>query len=333
MSTRRASMVRKAKRKPEALSFTEERVLRAAADLPFFSSEDIKRLLGSHGSQGSYYRGLLKTLSVSTEERRTEYLFRFGMPNAPGNVRRLYTLTRRGAGLLRALGVEANFWYRPWKASHYSFSFLQHHHCVTKFIVSLFCFVRQNPSYQVVELRHGFAIAKQPPRLTLRFDEQETTVEVIPDAWVHLERTSPDQSTFEGFALWIEIDRGTETKAKFKNLVLNRINLVRSKGYETFFGTPALLCCYLTVGATMDYRLTRLQRIREWTAQVLAEQELDSWGAIFRFSTIDECLYDTLMIFTDPVWYCVDSDTLVPLFTPPQGKEETDGNSQTTDLW
>jgi hypothetical protein len=236
--------------------------------------------------------------------------------------------------MLRALGVEADYFYRPWKASHYSFSFLQHHHSVTKFIVSLFCFVRMDPSYQVVELRHGFAIARNPPRLTLRVDEQETTVEVIPDAFVYVERTCPDQSTFEGFALWIEIDRGTETKSKFKNLVLNRINLVRSKGYETYFGTPALLCCYLTVGATMDYRLTRLQRIREWTAQVLAEQELDldAWGAIFRFSTIDECLYDTLRIFTDPVWYCVDSDTLVPLFTPPQDKEEPDGNSQTTDL-
>jgi Replication-relaxation len=332
MTETKASMVRKARREPKALSYAEERVLRAAADLPFFTAEDITRLLGAHGSQGSYFRGLLKKLCGGADGKNTAYLYRFGMPQAPGNVRRLYTLTRRGAGLLRKLGVEANFWYRPWKASHYSFSFLQHHHSTVQVLVALSCFVRQNPTYQVVELRHGFAIARQPPRLTLCVDEQETTVEVIPDAWVHIERSAGTPPNIHGFALWIEIDRGTETKSKFKNLVLNRVNLVRSKAYETFFGTPALLCCYLTVGATMDYRLTRLQRIREWTAEVLAEQELDPWGAIFRFSTIDECLYDTLMIFTDPVWYCVDSDTPVPLFTPPQDKEEARGNNQTTDL-
>jgi hypothetical protein len=323
-----------ARREPEALSHAEEKILRAAADLPFFTAEDITRLLGSHGSHGSYYRGLLKKLCGGVDGKNTAYLYRFAMPYAPGNVRRLYTLTRRGAAMLRELGVEADYWYRPWKASHYSFSFLQHHHSVSKFIVSLFCFVRMDHSYQVVELRHGFAIARNPPRLTLRFDEQETSVEVIPDAWVHLERTCPDQSTIQGFALWVEIDCGTETKAKFKNLILNRINLVRSKGYETFFATPAVLLCYLTVGATMDYRLTRLHTMRAWTAQVLAEQQLDldAWGAIFRFSTIDECLYDTLMTFTDPVWYCVDSDTLVPLFTPLQDQEKSHDNSQTTDL-
>jgi hypothetical protein len=81
----------------------------------------------------------------------------------------------------------------------------------------------------------------------------------------------------------------------------------------------------------MDYRIARLHTMRAWTAQVLAEQQLDEWGAIFRFSTIDECLYDTLMTFTDPVFYRVHSDTLVPLFTPPQDKEEAHGNSQTTD--
>jgi hypothetical protein len=219
--------------------------------------------------------------------------------------------------MLRELGVEADFWYRPWKASHYSFSFLQHHHSVSKFIVSLFCFVRQNPSYQVVELRHGFAIARDMPRLTLCDDEQETTVEVIPDAWVYVERAEGTPPKIQGFPLWIEIDCGTETKAKFQRLVGERIDFIRSKGYEAYFATPAVLLCYLAVGATMDYRLARLHTMRAWTAEVLADQELDEWGSIFRFSTIDECLYDTLMIYTDEAWYRVHSDTLVPLFPSP----------------
>jgi hypothetical protein len=310
------AQVRKSRREPVALSFTEEKILKAARDLPFFSAEDITRLLGANGSQGSYYRSLLKTLSVSTAERKTEYLFRFSMPHAPGNVRLLYTLTRRGAGLLRKLGVEADFWYRPWKASHYSFSFLQHHHAIVQVLVALYAFVRNNPSYQVLEVQTGFAMARQPPSLTLITDGKETRVNVIPDAWVYVERSEGTPPKIQGFPLWIEIDRGTETKAKFQQLVLNRINFIRSKGYETYFGTAAVVCCYLAVGATMDYRIRRLHTMREWTAAVLAEQQLDDWAALFRFSTIDECLYDTLMIYTDPTWYRVDSDTRVPLFDP-----------------
>ena len=89
MFTTRASMVRKARRDPKALSYAEEKILRAARDLPFFTAEDITRLLGSHGSHGSYYRALLKTLSVSTAERKTEYLYRFVMPQSAGNSQKI----------------------------------------------------------------------------------------------------------------------------------------------------------------------------------------------------------------------------------------------------
>ena len=239
------------------------------------------------------------------------------MPNAPGNFRRLYTLTRRGAALLRELGVDADFWYRPYRASHFSFSYLQHHLSVTQWLVALSAFVRVYPAYQVIETRTGFSLAKQPPRLTLNDDGQETTITAIPDAYVYLEHANGDSSETQGFPLWIEVDCGTESKAKFHQLVLDRINFVRYKGYEAYFGVPSttVIFCYLAVGATRDYRLNRLHTMRQWVAEVLAEQKLDDWASVFRFSTIDEGLYDTLMHFTDPVWTTADSDTLVPLLT------------------
>ena len=312
---------RKSKDRLGALSAAEEKILRAAAHLPFFTAEDMTRLLSRKGSQGSHYRALLKTLSVSTPDRKTAYLHPFEMPQSAGNSRRIYTLTRRGAGLLRRLGVDASFWYRPWKASHHSFSFINHHLAVSKILVSLFCFVRVFPAYQVVELRHGFTLARKPPLLTQSVDGKESSLPVIPDCWVYVERAEGTPPTIQGFPLWVEIDCGTETKAKFQHLLLQRIHLIRSKGYEAYFGTPAVLICYLAVGATTDYRLRRLRTMREWTAAVLNEQQLTRWTATFRFSTIDEYLYDTLMLFTDPVWYLPDSDTLVPLFTHPKTKE------------
>jgi Replication-relaxation len=322
----------KPRHEPGALSYAEEKVLRAARDLPVFSAKDITHLLSAKGSQGSYYRALLKKLCGGADGKNNAYLYRFTRPHTTGNARRFYTLTRRGAAMLRDLGVEADYWYRSWKASHYSFSFMQHHHAVSQFIVGLQAFVRHtdNPAYQVIELRTGFSIARKAPCLMLGADGQETSIPVIPDAWVYIERSEGTPPKIQGFSLWIEVYFGTETKTKFQQLVLNSINFIRFKGYETYFGTPALLCCYLAVGATMDYRIARLHTMRTWTAEVLAGEQLDKWAALFRFSTIDECLYDTLMIFTDPAWYLVGSDTLVRLFPPSHEQEEADGNSTTT---
>jgi hypothetical protein len=229
---------------------------------------------------------------------------------------KIYTLTRRGAGMLRRLGVDASFWYRPWKASHHSFSFLQHHLCVSKVLVALFCFVRQNPSYQLVDTHHGFALSRKPPLLTQSVDGQETSVAVIPDAWVYIERTNAD-STTQGFALWIEVDCGTETKSKFQQLVLNRINIVRSKEYQTYFDSSSVLFCYLTVGATDVYRRRRLFTLRGWINALLTAQQLMLFASVFRLSTLEETLYTSHELFTDPVWQLPDADTLVPLFPSP----------------
>jgi hypothetical protein len=306
---------------PGDLNSTEEKVLRAAAHLPFFLAEDITRLLSTKGSQGSHYRAILKTLSVSTPDRKTAYLHRFKIPQSAGNSQNIYTLTRRGAGLLQRLGVDTHFWYRPWKASHHSFSFLQHHLSVSKFLVALSCFVRQNPSYQLVDLQHGFDLSRKPPLLTQSVEGQETSIPVIPDAWGYIERTNAD-STTQGFALWIEVDCGTETKSKFQQLVLNRINIVRSKEYQTYFDSPSVLFCYLTVGATEVYRRRRLYTLRGWINALLTEQQLMSFASVFRLSTLEETLYTSHALYTDPFWYCLNSDTPVPLFSPPPEKEQ-----------
>jgi hypothetical protein len=296
--------------KATSLTSTKEIILRAFGELvPFATAEDITRLLFKKGSK-AYVRSTMTELAGGADEQKNQYLYRFGMPQAPGNFERLYTLGRRGRDVLRELGVAVHWCYRPHKAR--SFSFLQHHRSVSQFIVALHAFCRSCPDVQVRETRNGFAMAGDPPRLRLPSDGPDATITVIPDAWLYLEAASG-----KDWALWIEIDTGTEAKAKFQQLTLDRINFIRYKGYEAYFGVPSVLLCYLAVGMTTAYRLARLHTIRQWTAEVLAGEQLADWAAVFRFSTIDECLYDTLMHLTDPVWYRPDSDTLVPLFTPP----------------
>jgi Replication-relaxation len=328
------SASKKPRLKPKGLTSTKEKILRAVGDLGIASAKQITRLLLKTGSL-PYVRNLMSELAGGEDYYAAGYLCRcpFGMPHTPGNLERLYTLGRAGREYLRARGVDVALWGRLQKASPVSLSFLLHHHAVSQFLVAIAAFARVY-SYQVIETRTGFAMAKNLPRLTRVTDGQETRVNVIPDAWVYIERTAGTPPAIQGFPLWIEIDCGTESKAKFQQLVLDRINFIRYKGYETYFGTPAVLLVFLAVGASMDYRVARLHTMRKWTTQVLRAKGLDAWAALFRFSTLldEECLFDRHVLFLDPVWYLPYSDTPVSLFTPPQDKEKTDGfNASTSD--
>jgi hypothetical protein len=298
-------------------------ILKAVASLHVATAEDVRLMLAMRSRP--YMGELLKKLCGGADRKNTHYLYRFGLPHAPGNFRRLYTLTRRGRQVLRELGVEVVGWYRPEKASHLSFSFLIHHLAVSQVLVALALFVRKYPQFQLVETRPWFAMAFDPPRLTTSHEGGETTISVIPDAWVWIERTHEDPAKIHGFGLWFEIDRGTEAKAKFQQVLLDRINFIRYKGYEAFFNATSCFLVYLAIGPTMQYRLGRLHTMRQWTMELLRKERISDWGPVFRFSTIDESLYDTLMLFTDPVFYRPDSDTLVSLFPPSPDKEQTDG--------
>jgi Replication-relaxation len=312
--------------KKHGLKRRELEILKAVASLNVATAEDLRHLLGMHSRP--YFGELLKELSGGMDCNQRGYLYRFGTAHAPGNFRRLYALTRRGRQALQAHGVEVAGWYNPKKASLYSLTILTHHLAVSQLLVALTLFVRKYPEFQLVETRPWFAMAGNPPRVTFWTEGEETTITVIPDAYVYIERDHEDPSKVQGFDLLIEVDRGTESKEKFQHhLVLERINLIRHKGYEAYFNATSAILVFLAVGATRDYRLNRLHTMRQWTAEVLAHEELSDWASAFRFSTIDEGLYDTLMLFTDPVCYLPDSDTLVPLFPPPTDEENSDGQT------
>jgi hypothetical protein len=320
----------KTPQQPRVLSPTQEKILHAFGELvPFATATDITRLMGLKKGSKAYVRSLMTDLAGGGDYRN-HYLVRFGMPHAPGNFERIFTLGSRGRELLRERGIDVAGWFRVQKASPYSFSFLKHHLGVTHFLVALHAFCREFPLFQLQEARTGFALARNPPRLPPGLDGEDATIAVLPDAWAYVERSQPEPSTSQGFPLWIEVDCGTEGKAKFQHLVRERLALLRSGQYEAHFATRAVVFCYLAVGASRDYRLDRLHTMRQWVAEVLEEQELEDWARVFHFSTIDEHLYDTLMLFTDPVWFRPDEDSVVPLFPTHNVQEETHVQSTST---
>jgi len=293
---------------------TEEKILSAFGELqvPYFTAEDMTRLRFQKGSK-AFVRRVMTELAGGGDNIN-HYLLRFGLPYAPGNFERYFALGSRGRDYLRTLGLDMHWWQRR---RNYSFNTLLHDSFVIKALVALHLFVGQYPDYQLVETKTAFALAKNPPRFTFSPSEAvQETINVIPDIWACLERAHGD--TPEVFAMWIEVDCGTETREKFQRLLINRINLIRTKKYAEFFNIHSITFCYLVGTPTRDQRLVRLRRLREWTADVLAEMSLDDWSPLFRFSTIDEYLYDSLILFTDPVFCTPDSDTLISLFSTPQ---------------
>jgi hypothetical protein len=315
--------------KKRGLTRRELEILNAVASLNVATAEDLRLFVAIRSR--SYMVRLLRKLSGARDQSQRAYLYRFReLPNTPGRVRFLYTLTRRGRKAVEDQGLAVSGWYRPEKASHYSFSILKHHLAVTQVLVALHLFVRTHPEYELQETRPWFTIAADPPRFTQWIEGQETTISVIPDLWAYVERTPEVSSNIQGFALWFEIDRGTEAKAKFQQFILDRINFVRYKGYGAYFNATSVIFVFLAVGATRDYRLARLHTMRQLTMEVLTNEHIPDWAPLFKFSTIDESLYDSMLLMTDPVFYLPDSDTLVSLFPPPQEKEETHGQTTPT---
>ena len=298
------------------LTTTEERILRVLNDWRF-GTRKILTLHSYSPASDTYVGELLKKLS----DTKNGYIVRFSMPQAPGNAQYIYSLGRRGRDYLRERGINAAWYYRGHRASPLSFSFILHHLAVAQFYAALHAMCRKNPAYQVIEARTGFTMAGNPPLLTLVKDEKETRVPVIPDAWVFIERLEGDPPTTQGFPLWIEIDRGTESRAKFQQLLLHRLQLVITKGYEAYFYEPYILLVYLAVG-NPEYRAKRLETMLKYTQDLLTVQNLTAWASLFRFGALEESIFDTHKLLTDPVWRVPFSNSTVCLFASPEKEGE-----------
>jgi hypothetical protein len=306
------------------LNSKEERILQAVHDYECVTLDDIIHLLFAKGSR-NYGGAIMRKLSGGRDYDDQQFLYRFPLPTAAkGTKARVYCL---GAKAWEVLAIEDV--YRPAKFRHLSYSPLLHDLMLSRFLVVASTYFAAQSDYKLLETRTCYQLVRQPPRLTVNTNGQKATITVIPDAWLDIERVGDGSA----YPLWLEIDRATENRQKFQQLVRNRLAFVKSPQYEQMFNTKAVLLCYVTTGATPDLGDNRLHNMLRWTEDVLPhkdvltkedkltpEEELrlaerEKWASLFRFATVEyEKMYDQPhRLFTEPVWYQPDEPDPVSL--------------------
>jgi hypothetical protein len=294
-------------RKPLILNSKEERILQTVHDLECVTAQEITHLLFATGSR-SYVRAILAKLCGGRDYDEQAFLFRFPLPRATkGTKERVYCL---GAKAREVLAVED--YYRPSKFRYLSYSPILHDLTLSRFVTAVTWYCTTHPDYDLVETRMCYQLARNPPTVPVVTKGKATQVTVIPDAWLCMERVRDGQV----YPLWLEIDRGTENRQKFQQLVRHRLAFVKSPQYEKMFNTKAVLLCYVTTGATPELGAIRLHNMLRWTEDVLLEQDQQQWSSLFRFSTIAfKTLYDQApTLLEEPVWYQPDVIEPVALF-------------------
>ena len=311
--------------KPIILNSNEERILQAVHDLECLTLDDIMHLLQFSKGARTYVGSIMRKLSDGRDYDDQQFLYRFPVPSSTkGAKERVYCL---GAKARAVLAIEDA--YRPSKFRYLTYSPILHDLVLSRFLTLAFTYFTSQRDYRLLETRTCYQIVRNPPCIPLNTNGQKSTIAVIPDAWLSIERVK-DRSTYP---LWIEIDRGTENRQKFQQLTRNRLALVKSPQYEKIFNTKAVLFCYVTAGTPekTDFRLDNMLR---WTEEVLPHKDLltkkeeltpadklhlkerEQWASLFRFATVEYMtMYEqTHTLFEERVWYKPDDFEPVALF-------------------
>jgi Replication-relaxation len=306
-------------RKPLIINSTEERILKAVYDLRFVTRQEITALFFSEGS-GTHSGAILRKLCGGRDYDTGQMLYRFRMPIATTGPREFVYCLGAKAGEVLALDEDYRF-YRP---RFLSYSPLLHDLSLSRIIAAATAYFRTHPTDHLIEKRLCYQIARNPPCIRQVIDKKETRVSVIPDAWLSIVRVpkekDPDEkdSHDQSYAIWLEVDRGTEYRVKFQQLIRHRLELVRRKQYETYFGTKAILFLYITTGNDQKALDTRRHALQRWTKDVLAQEKLNrkGWASMFKFVAVTfDHIYDHMQsLFEEPVWYKPDASTPVGVF-------------------
>jgi hypothetical protein len=316
---------------PLVVSEQEEQLIRACCLYQFLTIPDMVYVLHETVSL-NYMRKLAARLAGNKDQEPGQYLYRFRLgQRASGNALRVFVPGEASQSLLgKEDDADGLVWTNPSTMQRYSYSFVYHNLAVTRLCLCASLFCRERPEYYLSETRLSYSIARQPPRISLTTDGKPTTVPVIPDSWLFIERVTDGH----GIAVWFEVDNGTTYRKSFHRRLSARLSLITSEAYSAYFGTDAILLCFAVLGNE-----ARMHTLRHWTWDLLVEQELEELASRFRFSAIKyETLYEqTHTLFAEPAWRLPtarnhDDPTHVTLLPPPQDKEETDGTSQATVL-
>lgn len=306
-------MVEKNPKKPFVLSRSAEEILKAMRFYRYMTALDVCHLRYSPAAL-TWVRSVLAELSGGADFVGNQYLYRFRLPDVRLGNQKVYTLGSRGREFLEsALGISCSWYFRPEKARHLSYGQLMHSLVLTRFLVAAHRWaVQSHGEFTLETVRISYDLAGSPDSASPEKGERRDALPVIPDAWLLLTRKR--EGTQVSFPVFLEIDRGTMYRQRFKQHVGARLAFIRSGGYEKVFGTKAVRIVYATTGEREEYRETRVRALCAWTREVLEEERLTKWAGIFRFGSVSfGDLYQRLP-FGERVWFRPDQEQPVRLF-------------------
>src|SRR2546430_7536263 len=124
MNTARA---RKPAAKPIILTRRTEEILKTIYFYRYMTVYDVAYQLVSPSSR-THVREILSSLAGGADFQTNQYLFRFQLPHiASGNTEKIYTLGNKGRKfLVKELGLNADWYFRPYKLRQLSYNQIVH---------------------------------------------------------------------------------------------------------------------------------------------------------------------------------------------------------------
>ena len=281
------------------LKSKHEEILKAVHFYRYVTVADITRLFFSPSST-NYTGKLLATLAGGKDYQDRQFLYRFPLPQTrSGNTEKIYTLGSKGrAYLTDTLGIEVDWYFRPSDARDISYQQCLHALTLTRFLIAANVYCRDKENISLPEVRTEYELNRQAAYVSLAEHNETIRVKVVPDAWLNFVLHMDDGRT-ETLPVIFEIDRGSEYQKNFKRHVAARLEFVKRNGaYKQMFGTDAVTIAYLTTASEKH-----LANIRQWTREVLKEQEKESYTDIFRFCCLQAHEIEPERLFDQPSWF------------------------------
>jgi hypothetical protein len=297
--------------RPFVLTKGQEEILKAVHFYRYMTAQDVCFLLYSPSSL-VYVRKLLSTMAGKGDGVANQYLYRFALPSvSAGNPRRVYTLGSLGREfLVDVTGLAADWYFRPHKVKHLSFSKVLHNLFLTRFLVAARRWAAADGAFELLSVRTCYEL-EGTGGTTQEEPETRARTGVIPDGWLLFAKRRDNSR----FPVLLEIDRGTAYRQNFKQHVKGRLEYIKAGGeYTRVFGEKAVRIAYVTTGETEEYREARLRSMQSWTMEVLKELKKENWAQVFRFHSLSLDEIYELQIFEDAVWYRPDMQKPVGLF-------------------
>jgi Replication-relaxation len=286
---------------------TKKRVTSVAvseiSDLYLRTFSQFHFLTGAQLTRRLYKMGMLTTVKTRLKSLTDEgYLHAFWLPTVKSKSPYIYTLAAKGIKYLRAEGLDVEVSYRQSELEELSHSFLWHVLSLNDFIISAYLLERTQPTYRVHTMLHDLSLKKHPmeiPSTLLGEAKTNKPKLVVPDAFLNIRVTPGGGMKQRQYALWVELDRGTEqTIDHFKQKIRKIVAALRSNMAQDYFHVPRIAAVAFPTTAGQK----RVEQMRKWSMEVLTELHVATEiSDLFLFSPFTPALLPK-QIFQEPVW-------------------------------